>query len=234
MDLTWILAALTTGLIGSLHCVGMCGPLAMALPVGRLPQSQRSVSIGLYHVARITAYAGIGAIAGSIGYVLLLTGFQQILSIGAGLFLLIWTLVLRGRSGGLATTSRTRWVAASMTKLLQQPSWRTFPALGFLNGLLPCGFVYVALAGAITTGHAGYSAIYMMLFGLGTVPALLAIRLVPSLFPVRSRQRLVRLMPVMTVALGLLFMIRGLYLPVHADTGRQPIPICHSALRAAK
>ncbi len=67
MSIAWLLAALITGLVGSLHCVGMCGPLAMALPVGRLPASQRGLGVGLYHLARLTAYAGLGIAIGSVG-----------------------------------------------------------------------------------------------------------------------------------------------------------------------
>jgi len=226
MNNVWIVAALTTGLIGSLHCVGMCGPLAMALPVGRLPMSQRWVGIGLYHVARLTAYAGLGLAVGSVGQGMLLMGLQRPLSIGAGLFLLVWTLLIHGRFGSLTAGTPTHWIVRSMAHFLQQPSLRSFYLLGFMNGLLPCGFVYVALAGAVVTGSALYSALYMMLFGLGTLPALLAVRLVPSLFPVKSRQQFVRLMPFVTVALGILLVVRGLYQPSHASHTDQPIPLC--------
>ena len=231
MNTTWLLAAFTTGIVGSLHCVGMCGPLAMALPIGRLPHSQRGLSIGIYHLARLSAYAGLGASLGMVGEGLLLLGLQRPISIGAGLFLLIWTLLARGRFGSLTSARPTRWIVGPMSQFLQQPSWRSFAALGFLNGLLPCGFVYVALAGAITTGSALQSAAYMALFGVGTVPALLLVRSVPSLFPLGLRRHFTRVMPLMAVCVGLLLLARGLYQPATSSHRiDQSIPVCHGAL----
>lgn len=225
----WLSTALITGFVGSLHCVGMCGPLAMALPVGRLPRAQRGLGVGLYHAMRVLAYAGLGLAVGSLGQGLLLAGLQRPLSIGAGVFLLLWTLLARGRFGSLATARPTRWITRPMGRFLNQPSLRAFAGLGFLNGLLPCGFVYVALAGAVATGNVSDGALYMGLFGAGTVPALLAIRYVPVLIPVRLRQRFSRLMPVVAVGLGLLLLVRGIGLPAHTtdDQDARQIPVCH-------
>lgn len=223
------MAALTTGLIGSLHCVGMCGPLAMALPVGRLPRSQRGLALGLYHLGRVTAYAGLGLLIGTIGKGLLLAGLQRPVSIAAGLFLLLWALINRGVFPGLAMSRASRWVVQPMTRFLQSPSLRAFTGLGFLNGLLPCGFVYVALAGAITTGSSATGAAYMVLFGLGTVPALLAVRFLPNLFSASIRRNFTLFMPVVTVALGLLLLLRGIYNPVTTDRAGRVIPLCHGS-----
>ena len=224
----WLVTALITGFVGSLHCVGMCGPLAMALPVGRLPLAQRGLGVGLYHGARVLAYAGLGVAVGSLGQGLLLAGLQRPLSIGAGVFLLIWTLLARGRFGGLTTARPTRWITSSMRGFLNQPSLRAFAGLGFLNGLLPCGFVYVALTGAAATGSVVNGSVYMLLFGAGTLPALLTVRHLSSLFPVRQRQRLSGLMPVVAIGLGLLLLIRGIGLPNHPTNATQePIPLCH-------
>lgn len=199
----------------------------MALPVGRLPRSQRGLGIGLYHTGRITAYAGLGLLMGTVGQGLLLAGLQRPVSIAAGLFLLLWTLLNRGKFPGLTMSRATRWVVQPMTRFLHSPTLSAFAGLGFLNGLLPCGFVYVALTGAITTDNAGAGAVYMALFGLGTVPALLTVRLLPNLFPVALRRRFTLFMPVITVALALLLLVRGIYNPTSIDkTGRQ-IPICH-------
>ena len=224
----WLSTALVTGFVGSLHCVGMCGPLAMALPVGRLPPAQRGLGVGLYHVMRILAYAGLGLAVGSLGQGMLLAGLQRPLSIGAGAFLLLWTLLARGRFSGLTTARPTRWITRPMRKFLNEPSLRAFAGLGFLNGLLPCGFVYVALAGAAATGNVANGAVYMVLFGAGTVPALLVIRYVPALIPVRLRQRFTRLMPVVAIGLGLLLLVRGIGLPGRAtDASQKSIPVCH-------
>jgi sulfite exporter TauE/SafE len=223
----WWTVALATGVVGSLHCVGMCGPLAMALPVGRLPRSQRGLAIGLYHSGRVTAYAGLGLLMGSIGEGLWLAGLQGPVSIVAGLFLLFWTLVNRGIFPGLTRSRATHWIVQPMTRFLHQPTLRVFAWLGFLNGLLPCGFVYVALTGAITTSNAVTGVAYMVLFGIGTIPALLTVRFIPNLFPAALRRRFTLFMPVATVALGLLLLIRGVYNPVSNVKDGHEIPLCH-------
>ena len=228
LQLLWWTAALTTGLVGSLHCVGMCGPLAMALPIGRLPRSKRGLAVGLYHLGRLTAYAGLGLLMGTFGQGLLLAGLQRPVSITAGLFLLGWTLINRGKLPGLPTGRATRWVVQSMARFLREPSLRAFAGLGFLNGLLPCGFVYVALAGAITTGSAATGAVYMALFGLGTVPALLAVRFVPALLPASVRRQINLAMPIVTVGLAMLLLARGIYNPTVTNQAGRIIPICHT------
>ncbi|WP_138991065.1 sulfite exporter TauE/SafE family protein [Larkinella sp. C7] len=227
MPNVWIIAALTTGLVGSLHCVGMCGPLAMALPVGRLPRSQRGLAMGLYHVGRITAYAGLGLLVGTIGQGLLLAGLQRSVSIAAGLFLLLWVLFQHGKLPGLSLNGGRSWVTRPMSRFLQSPTLQAFTGLGFLNGLLPCGFLYVALTGAITTGSAVTGAFYMALFGLGTVPALLLVRFVPTFFPANLRRRFSVLMPVITIALAFLLLVRGFYPSTVIDQTGHEVPICH-------
>ncbi|MGV3559005.1 sulfite exporter TauE/SafE family protein [Larkinella arboricola] len=227
MSSVWIIAALTTGLVGSLHCVGMCGPLAMALPIGRLPRSQRGLAMGLYHVSRVTAYAGLGTLAGTLGQGLLLAGFQRSVSVAAGLFLLLWTVFRQGKFSGLTTSRTAQWITRPMSRFLQSPTLGAFAGLGFLNGLLPCGFVYVALTGAVTTGSAVGGAAYMGLFGLGTVPALMLVRFVPDLFPVTLRRRFTAFMPVLTVALGVLLLVRGVYPSTVADRAGHEVPLCH-------
>ncbi len=227
--LLWYTAALTTGIVGSLHCVGMCGPLAMALPIGRLPGPKRGLAVGLYHASRLTAYASLGLLMGTVGQGLLLAGLQRPVSIGAGLFLLGWTLLNRGKLPAPTLSRATRWVVQPMTRFLQQPTLRAFAGLGFLNGLLPCGFVYVALTGAITTNNAATGAVYMALFGLGTVPALLAVRFLPALLPASLRRRVTLAMPVITIGLALLLLARGIFTsPVDDKTG-QVIAVCHGS-----
>lgn len=199
----------------------------MALPIGRLPRPKRGLALGLYHTGRITAYAGLGLLMGTVGQGLLLAGLQRPVSIAAGLFLLGWTLLRRGTFSGLSMSRATRWVVQPMTRFLREPSLRAFTGLGFLNGLLPCGLVYVALTGAITTGSATTGAVYMVLFGVGTVPALLLVRFLPNLFPLALRRRFTVVMPVVTVGLALLLLVRGVYNPTGTDKQGHEIPVCH-------
>ncbi|WP_128547509.1 sulfite exporter TauE/SafE family protein [Larkinella soli] len=226
----WHLTALFTGLAGSLHCVGMCGPLAMALPVGRLPRYQRVPALLLYHGGRIGAYALLGLMMGLTGQALLLTGLQRPVSIGAGVLLLIWTITSRTYPQALRNSALGRRLTAPIARSLAHPTPGNFLAVGFFNGLLPCGFVYVAMTGALAHSTALDGALYMALFGMGTLPALLGVRLIPSAFPLKVRQRFQAALPVMTIVLALLLIGRGLigYSAGHRhDTERPEVPICH-------
>ncbi len=224
----WFLTALFTGLAGSLHCVGMCGPLTMALPVGRLPLAQRKLGVGLYHGARLLAYAGLGGVVGSVGQGFLLVGLQRPLALGAGMLLLVW-LLLRRYADKLPTALPGRWISRSMGRFLREPSLRAFAGLGFLNGLLPCGSVYLALIGALTTPSPMAGSGYMLVFGLGTLPAMLSVRLLVSRLPVRWRQRLAGNLPLITLLLALLLLVRGASLPAASGSraGAAGIPVCH-------
>ncbi|WP_266366418.1 sulfite exporter TauE/SafE family protein [Tellurirhabdus rosea] len=229
----WYYTALLTGLAGSLHCVGMCGPLAMALPIGRLPRWQRAGAVLLYHAGRVSAYALLGTLMGTVGRGLVLTGLQQPISIGAGLLLLFWTLTSRAYPEVLRSTWLGRTVTRPMMQLLHAPSLGNFLGMGFLNGLLPCGFVYVAMAGSLANSSATEGAAYMALFGLGTLPALLGIRFVPELLPVKLRQKFSKALPVMTLVVALLLIVRGVmpYVAAGHPTGEGPevpsAPLCH-------
>ncbi|GAA4452128.1 sulfite exporter TauE/SafE family protein [Nibrella saemangeumensis] len=232
----WWTTAVMAGLAGSLHCVGMCGPLAMALPVGRLPRYQRAGGVLLYHAGRISAYALLGLVTGLLGHGLLLAGIQGPVSIASGVLLLLYTLTNRTHLYKLRSSRAVRWVTAPMTRLLQHPTLLSFTSMGFLNGLLPCGFVYVALAGALNNPTPPDGALYMILFGLGTLPALLGIRFAPSLLPPALRQRLSPVLPVATALLAVFLIVRGLTPYAHTPATHSPavnstsIPDCHGTL----
>jgi sulfite exporter TauE/SafE len=219
--------ALLTGLAGSLHCVGMCGPLAMALPVGRLPQGQRVLARGLYHAGRLSAYSLLGAVVGTVGQGLLLTGLQRPVSIGAGILLLIWAISARALPGWVNTSPLARRLTAPLAALLRRPTLPHMAGMGFLNGLLPCGSVYIALAGALATPSAVGGATYLLAFGLGTLPAMLSVNLVVSHLTPRLRQRFGRALPVATVLVALLLIVHGIGLPPSAAGTGNPIPVCH-------
>ncbi|QDK82171.1 sulfite exporter TauE/SafE family protein [Spirosoma sp. KCTC 42546] len=226
----WLTTAFLTGLISSLHCVGMCGPLVAALPVGRLPQGQRWKAVGLYHTGRIATYGTLGALAGTMSLGLNLMGWQRPLAVICGVVLLVSFLWRKGLPGRL----RWPWLNAQITTLfrhhLYQPNWADFAGLGILNGLLPCGFTYLALAGTLATNTPLAGASYMLLFGAGTLPALLGVNLVAGWITIVGRQRLNQVLSVATVVVALLLIGRGLadyQLPIGpADI----IPICHGLL----
>lgn len=225
----WYSTALLTGLAGSLHCVGMCGPLVMALPLGRLQPQQRIPALFLYHAGRLGAYGLLGMAMGLTGQGLLLAGLQRPVSIGSGILLLIWALSSQKYVRIHAGAGFLTFLTAPLTRLLRTPTLFNLGAAGFLNGLLPCGFVYVALAGALAQPTALAGTSYMVLFGLGTMPALLGIRLLPNLFPQQIRQRFTRVLPAFTLFLALLLIGRGMgvYGIKSSQTGHQTVPICH-------
>lgn len=211
-------AAAMLGLAGSLHCVGMCGPIALALP--RPPDPTRSLLAGrlLYNLGRTVTYAAMGAVFGLLGQSLLLAGWQRGLSITAGVLILAYVLsTWMGRGRWSLESTALRFIAPvqrTLGRLLQRTSTGGLLVVGLLNGLLPCGLVYVALAGAAATGTAWSGAGFMFIFGLGTLPMMLAISLVgPSLYG-RFRGRFQSVIPLALGVMAVLFILRGLELGI--------------------
>ncbi|MFD2933482.1 sulfite exporter TauE/SafE family protein [Spirosoma flavum] len=226
----WLATAFLTGLISSLHCVGMCGPLVAALPVGRLPTGQRWRAVSLYHTGRIATYGILGALAGTLGLGLNLLGWQRPLAVICGVVLLV-SFVWRN---GLPARLHWPWLNQQITTIfrhgLQQPGWVSFAGLGVLNGLLPCGFTYLALAGTLSTNTPMAGASYMMLFGMGTLPALLGVNLVAGWLTSVGRQWLNRVLSIATVVVSLLLIGRGLSDYRLPAGSLDSIPLCHGLL----
>lgn len=225
----WLVTALLTGLISSLHCVGMCGPLVAALPVGRLPQEQRWQAVGLYHAGRIGTYALLGSLAGVLSLGLNLMGWQRPLSVAFGVVLLVSFLWRNALPARLRWPWLNAWISRVFRHGLQQPGKFTFAGLGILNGLLPCGFTYLALAGTLATNTPLAGASYMLLFGIGTLPALLSVNAVAGWLSGMGRQRLNRVLSIATVVVALLLIGRGLAQYELPDS-RGEIPMCHGII----
>ena len=206
--------AFTLGLVGSLHCAGMCGPLALALPqVGHRPASF-FVGRVAYNLGRIVTYCGLGLIFGLLGKTLLLAGIQRWLSIALGVALLIGLFASRRLALWRPITALVDRVKAGMGFLLRRRSADGLLLLGLLNGLLPCGLVYVACAGATATGDLLNGAFYMLAFGFGTVPMMLAISLSGKLVPFSLRLKLLKAVPVAVILLASLLILRGMELGI--------------------
>lgn len=210
--------ALILGLMGSLHCIGMCGPIAFMLPLHRERPALKYAQLGLYHLGRILAYGVIGLVFGLVGKGLYLFGFQQKLSIAVGVVMIL-TVLLPGhwfRNWGL-TRPLYRWVGklqAALGKQLREGSADTFLSIGFLNGFLPCGLVYMALVGALALASAPEGALYMMLFGAGTIPLMSAAALLGKFFKGKWAPVLRKAIPVFVVIIGVLFILRGMGLGI--------------------
>lgn len=229
----WWTTALLTGLAGSLHCVGMCGPLALALPVGRFPVGHRGLARAVYHAGRLSAYGLLGAVVGSVGQGLLLANLQRPLSVLAGILLLGWVLGAQLVPNRWLKSVGVRQLTGSFTRLLRHPTLWHMTGLGFLNGLLPCGSVYLALVGALALSSPADGAMYLLFFGLGTLPAMLSVSLVLHQLTPALRRRFSRSLPVMTVIIALLLIGRGLMGWWQPAQSTQPdaVPVCHGTLR---
>jgi len=213
-----LLSALVLGLMGSFHCAGMCGPIAIALPLHGNTVPQKIFGGTLYNVGRTITYGIMGAIFGLLGQGIQLLGVQQKISVVMGAVMIISVLFpALFKNQYRLDKSTFSFVGKLKKRIGEMFSIRSFQSLffiGMLNGLLPCGLVYMAIAGAIGTGNAVEGTLYMMLFGLGTIPMLLTISLAGNIMSQAIRRKINKLIPVMVVVVGLLFILRGLSLGI--------------------
>ena len=210
-------SALIFGLLGSFHCIGMCGPIAFMLPVDRENKAKQVLQIISYHLGRLFTYSLIGLLFGFLSKGFYFFGFQQQLSIIVGA-LMILSIVLP------STFKRYNFsksihklmikVKSSLGKELQKKENNTFFTIGFLNGLLPCGLVYMAVFGAVATGNVLSGSLYMFLFGLGTVPLMTTVVYLGNFTSGFLRKRIQQIIPYVVVFMGILFVLRGLGLGI--------------------
>ncbi|QCW99512.1 sulfite exporter TauE/SafE family protein [Aggregatimonas sangjinii] len=213
-----ILSAIILGLMGSLHCIGMCGPIAFMLPVDRTNTFKKFGQVAIYHFGRLLAYALIGLVFGLLGKGLYVFGMQQKLSILIGVLMIVLVLIPYQSFGNYNLSKPVFKIISKVKNRLGQELKNkrpdTFLTIGFLNGFLPCGLVYMALFGAIAMGNALYGATYMILFGLGTVPLMTAAIYFSGLLKGGIRQKVQLVIPIFVVIIGLLFIFRGLGLGI--------------------
>ncbi|MCW8849611.1 MAG: sulfite exporter TauE/SafE family protein [Melioribacteraceae bacterium] len=206
------------GFLGSFHCVGMCGPIALALPIGKGSNLQLVVSRILYNLGRIVTYTFFGAVFGLFGKGIAFAGLQRYASITLGVAILLYYLLPGRFKGKLSVTKpyllASNFVKKSFTRLTKTGSAQSLFLFGIVNGFLPCGFVYVALAGALTTGDFLSGAAFMALFGLGTAPIMFATSLVGKFISDGIRSKINKLIPVFAIILAIIFILRGLSLGI--------------------
>ena len=211
-------SAIILGLMGSLHCVGMCGPIAFMLPVDRSNNFKKFSQIFIYHLGRLSAYGIIGFVFGLLGKGLYLFGVQQKLSITIGI-LMIMVVLLPYSTFAKYNFSKPVYkviakVKSNLGSALKKKTPDTFLTIGFLNGFLPCGLVYMALFGAIAMGNAAEGGLYMVLFGMGTIPLMTTAIYFGNFLNSGLRQKVQKLIPVIVVLIGVLFILRGLGLGI--------------------
>jgi uncharacterized protein len=206
--------ALTLGLVGSLHCAGMCGPLALALPPAGDTLPGYVLGRIAYNLGRIVTYCALGVVFGLVGATLWLAGIQRWVSIALGVTLVVGLVASRKLVLWRPVTSLVGWLKSRMGFLLHRRSFASLTVLGLLNGLLPCGLVYVACAGAAATGGVLAGAQYMAAFGAGTVPMMLGISLSGKLVPSSLRLSLRKAIPACVLLLATLLILRGMSLGI--------------------
>ncbi|TKC05942.1 sulfite exporter TauE/SafE family protein [Pedobacter frigoris] len=206
--------AFMIGLLGSLHCIGMCGPLAFAVPSLRNGWLYVAVDKLSYQFGRIISYCMLGLIIGIIGRQIWISGFQQFISILSGVLILI---------AAISRITKLPYFSKSPSFLLK-PFNRLFNCalkhkanhliIGLVNGFLPCGFVYLALAGALNTGNIQNAVSYMFWFGLGTVPLMFIATFSMGFTGQLVRKKINKVIPYMMLCLGVWFILRGLELNI--------------------
>lgn len=213
-----LLSALVLGLMGSFHCAGMCGPIAIALPLHGNSIPQKIFGGTLYNLGRTLTYGVMGAIFGLLGQGVEMIGFQQKISIIMGALMIISvvfpSLFRNQYNMEKSWFSLVGKLKKSIGRLFSVRSFSSLFFIGLLNGLLPCGLVYMAIAGAIGTGEVVLGSLYMIMFGLGTIPMMLSIAIAGNILNAAIRQKINRLIPVLVVVVGIFFILRGLSLGI--------------------
>lgn len=210
------ITAFAMGIIGSFHCAGMCGPLALSLPLHNIKPSLRIPGVLLYNLGRVMTYAVLGFFVGLFGNTLKMAGFQQSLSIAAGIVILFY--LLYSRFGMFSSVSIFSFFFESIRKKLGElyfkKSISALLLIGILNGFLPCGFVYLAFAGAIAAGDMAGSSLFMAAFGLGTIPMMLSVSFMGNYFGLSFSRRIKKIYPYAMFLIACLLIIRGLGLGI--------------------
>lgn len=211
-------SAVILGLLGSFHCVGMCGPIAFMLPVDRQNSTKKVFQIFTYHFGRILAYSIIGLFFGLVGKSLYIFGLQQQLSIGIGILMIIVVLI-PSRIFNKYNFSKPIYKLISKVKTglgqaFKRKTADTFLTIGFLNGFLPCGLVYMAVFASLAMDGALKGSLYMALFGMGTIPLMTSAIYLGKFLNSKVKQRIQKAVPVFVVIIGILFILRGMGLGI--------------------
>ncbi|MCB0409269.1 MAG: sulfite exporter TauE/SafE family protein [Flavobacteriales bacterium] len=208
------ITAFSLGLLGSFHCLGMCGPIAFTLPV----KNNRFLSAILYNSGRIITYSAFGLLFGVIGQGLKTATTQQFLSIAFGVLLIVGTLLptrflnqFKVSGYFVKAVSQLKF---TLSKFIHQKGVLSLLVIGLLNGLLPCGLVYAAIGGSIATGNTTDGVLFMASFGSGTLPMMFTAIYFSNFISVKFRNKVRKILPVLLVIMGLQLIVRGLNLNI--------------------
>ena len=209
-----LLTGFLIGLLGSFHCIGMCGPIVLALPKPKKLMFSRL----LYNSGRVITYSMLGLLFGLLGSRLQMIGLQQIISVTLGVVIILFVLIPASYRLNISKRMGLYKILvplkSSMGKLFKNHSHLSMIGIGILNGLLPCGFVYIGVTGAIAIGNPTESMLFMLMFGAGTIPIMLITSMLGTIISINVRQKLTRLLPAFSLILAVIFILRGLNLGI--------------------
>lgn len=211
-----MLSALALGFLGSFHCIGMCGPIVLALPSHQQHRYVKVFSSLLYNVGRVITYGILGLIFGLLGEGIYLGGLQQIVSIATGtiiILVILFPYILPSKMKQFSLMNYP-WFKNIFSRLFKSESYVAYLFIGLINGLLPCGFVYIALSGALLAGDTLNGSLFMMLFGIGTIPAMFSLAMAGSFVSLGFRNKIKKSIPYLSIVVGIILILRGLNLGI--------------------
>ncbi len=216
MNIFW--TAITLGFVGSFHCVGMCGPIALALPLNQNSIWSKITGVLFYNFGRMFTYAMFGALFGLVGQSFVIAGYQQALSITLGVAILIMVLLPNQWVARFRITSSIYSfigkIKQQLGSLFKKKSYSSLFFIGTLNGLLPCGLVYLGIAGAIATGSSLQGSMFMALFAFGTFPAMVVLSLLGNSLSINFRNKIRKAVPLFVSMMAVLLILRGMNLGI--------------------
>jgi len=202
------------GLAGSLHCIGMCGPLVMLFPLNGTSKVLGLINSLVYQLGRVLVYVLLGLLFGAVFQIVDLKYFERYFSIGIGmLFFALWVREVSNKTESTQNSFQSI-ILNLFGKVLQLKSVFGMFLGGMMNGLLPCGLVYGALLAAFGTGTTQGSMIFMLGFGLATIPSMILLSFFKNAISIKFRQKLSKMLPWWLLILGIWFILRGLNLGI--------------------
>lgn len=211
-------SALVLGLFTNLHCLGMCGPIALALPLNRSSIFTKSSGVLVYNFGRVLVYGLLGMLFGVFGKGLNIVGLQQFISVALGLIILLsvvfpaWFKI--DVFSNQFVLKPIQQLKKKATAQLNKKGYMALFVFGMFNALLPCGMVYLALAGAITTGIWFDGFLFMVLYGIGTLPVMIGFPLLGAYFPITKKKWYKKSVPALAFVFAVLLVLRGTNLDI--------------------
>lgn len=194
----------------------MCGPIALALPQHEGQPYLKVISALLYNFGRVITYAIIGILFGTLGKGLFMGGIQQAVSIATGVIIILvvaFPYIVPSKFKQVSVL-QIPFMRKAFSNAFKMKSLSAYLFLGLINGLLPCGFVYIALSGAMLTGNTMDGSLFMFLFGLGTIPAMFSMSMMGSFININFRNKIKKAVPVISIVVGIILIFRGLNLGI--------------------